>query len=130
MMFTVFFPEMLELILEFREGPDDYTPEEYVTYAQGTTVYYWTLVCGQIAAALSTTTVTESLLTYGIPNHTLTVFILGEIALSLFLIYYGPVASMLSMYPLPQDLLLLPVLVAFLPIVVVEEARKWWVRSR
>eukprot|EP00927_Polykrikos_kofoidii_P070973 TRINITY_DN67324_c0_g1_i1.p1 TRINITY_DN67324_c0_g1~~TRINITY_DN67324_c0_g1_i1.p1 ORF type:complete len:1142 (+),score=225.82 TRINITY_DN67324_c0_g1_i1:121-3546(+) len=62
------------------------TPGQAELYeAQGMTVYYWTLVFGQIGAALATTTKLQPLFGpggYGLPNCTLNVMILFEIALS------------------------------------------------
>lgn len=50
-------------------GRSDFTPEEENTNKVASTMYYYTLVTGQIAAALATTTYHESLLKYGLPDR-------------------------------------------------------------
>merc|ERR1719217_301837 len=63
-----------------------YTEHEKVTHRQGMTVYYWTLVLGQIAAAISTTTKVQRVFGpggYGFPNMTLNLLLVLEIALGL-----------------------------------------------
>ena len=79
---------------------------------------------GQIAAAYATTTVTESLTSYGLPNTYLNLFVIGEIALALFLMYNQTAQVMLGTCDLPLNLLLLPIVVSFVPITLTEELRK------
>jgi len=117
--FVYFCPGIWDLIKEWKR-PEDLTSAERDAYLEGTTTYYWSLVWGQIGAAICTTTVEESLFVYGFfRNKVLTVFqLVMEIGLGLLLVYWEPVAGPMGMRPLPMDLLLLPVLVAFLPILV------------
>lgn len=98
--------------------------------AEGMTVYYWTLVFGQIAAALATTTKLQPLLGpggYGFPNSTLNVMIIFEICLS-FAVTRIPVlmeAFGMGLVPLTcigVSALTVPFILIF------EETRKRWLR--
>lgn len=128
LMYTVFFPEMLTII-KSGKGFANFTVQDTITYVQGTTVYYWTLVVGQLAAAYSATTFKESLMTYGIPNKVLNYFIIGEILLSMALIYIRCLASSFAMESLSAYQVFMPFFVCFLPIMLIEEARKFFVRK-
>merc|ERR1719272_729336 len=75
----------------------NYTKSEFeTTITTGKTVYYWTLVMGQIAAAISTTTKMQSVFgffqcpAYCFPNMTLNLMFVGEIVLALLAIYTAP----------------------------------------
>merc|ERR1719345_45639 len=72
--------------------PEEYTKNEDTYDREGMSVYYWTLVWGQIGAAVSTTTKTQSLFfgktPYLLPNTTLNVMFIGELALGLLAIYW------------------------------------------
>jgi sodium/potassium-transporting ATPase subunit alpha len=57
---------------------------------RGMTAYYWTLVLGQVAAAMATTTTRESLFTYGLPNMMLNICIVFEIVFAVLVIYWKP----------------------------------------
>merc|ERR1740117_303240 len=56
------------------KSANDYTSQDEFYDKQGMSIYYWTLVCGQIAAAISTTTKSQSVFgfggggCYGLPN--------------------------------------------------------------
>lgn len=108
--------------------PADYSAEDFIADTQGMTVYYWTLVLGQIAAAISTTTKLQSVLGFGttpycFPNNTLNFMILGEIALGLGAIYIGPIQACFNTGWLPMRAVLLPIS-AFIGITLIDEIRK------
>ena len=84
----------------------------------------------QLAAAYATTTFKQSLLTYGIPNMTLNIFIVLEILLGLAIIYIPTLQEGIGTYDLPLQQILLPFLVSFLPILLIEEIRKAYLRSQ
>jgi len=106
-------PKVWELYTSGRT-PNDYSAEDFVTDTQGMTVYYWTLVLGQIAAAISTTTKLQSVFglggaPYGLPNQTLNLMFLGEVVLGLAAIYCGPIQSAFQTGWLPLKSVLWPI---------------------
>jgi len=94
----------------------------------GMTMYYWTLVMGQVGAALAMTTTKSSLLTYGVPNGALNVCIVLEILLSLVIIYCKTFQDPFSTSALPLEKVWTGA-TACLVIVLFEEVRKWRLRS-
>merc|ERR1719217_134242 len=87
-------PGLMDLYVA-HTSPNDYSREDEHVNAQGMTVYYWTLVLGQIAAAISTTTKMQSVFgfggpAYGWPNCTLNCMFVFEIVLGLLAIYWKP----------------------------------------
>mmetsp|Transcript_159238 Transcript_159238/g.296923 ORF Transcript_159238/g.296923 Transcript_159238/m.296923 type:complete len:1324 (+) Transcript_159238:68-4039(+) len=101
-------------------------------HKKGETVYYWTLVLGQIAAAISTTTKTQRVFGpggYGFPNHTLTLLFLIEIGLGLAVVYVPALHATFSTQSLTAREACLP-LVALPIICIVDEIRKAIVRSQ
>lgn len=115
------------------KSPNDYSKQDEVTDTQGMSVYYWTLVLGQIAAAISTTTKMQSVfgccgVPYGLPNSTLNYMFLGELVLGLVAIYFGPMQVWFDTAWLPISAISLPVL-AFVFICFVEEIRKLIARA-
>ncbi|CAD7957789.1 unnamed protein product [Amoebophrya sp. A25] len=127
-MILFFFPEAGDLFLSGKSFRD-YSDDEFKTYGQMTTTYYWALVVGQLAAAYSTTTNRQSLLEYGAPNASLNYLILFEIFTGLAIIYWDVLQRFVGTWHLPMQQLLLPVVVIFLPILLIEEARKAHLRS-
>jgi len=104
--------------------PQEYTEGDKVVDLQGMTVYYWTLVLGQIAAAISTTTKLQSVFcSYGLPNGTLNLMFVGEVVLGLAAIYIGPIQVAFKTASLPTRSIVLPIL-AFIGICIIEEVRK------
>lgn len=99
-------------------------------YAQGTTIYYWALVVGQIAAAYATTTIRQSLVDYGIPNRALNWLILLEIATGLLIIYSGAGNFAFQTESVSALDIIWPLFVVFIPILVAEELRKAFVRRK
>lgn len=98
------------------------------------TVYYWTLVLGQIAAAISTTTKNQSVFglggrPYGFPNGTLNWMIIFEILLGLLAIYWGPMQSLFETAWLPTRSICEPIAAA-VGICLLDEIRKWFGRRR
>jgi magnesium-transporting ATPase (P-type) len=110
------------------KSPNDYDEEDFVTDTMGMTVYYWTLVLGQIAAAISTTTKSQSVFGLGttpycFPNTTLNLMFVGEIVLGLGAIYCAPIQSAFNTGWIPMKSVLLPI-IAFVGITLIDEIRK------
>jgi len=132
LMFFYASPGIMDLYLN-KVSPEDYTETDAKHNAQGMTVYYWTLVLGQIAAAISTTTKLQSVFgcgtkAYGFPNTTLNMMFLLEVALGLAAIYWGPMHSLFETEKLPWYSVLYPVS-ALVGICIVEEIRKCCART-
>jgi len=109
-------------------SPNDYTEQDEFEDRQGMTVYYWTLVVGQIAAAISTTTKLQSVFglcgpAYGFPNQTLNIMFLVEIILGILAVYLGPMQACFDTAWLPLGAMAMPIS-AFFFICFVEEVRK------
>lgn len=120
-------PGILELWTS-KKNPNDYDELDVHHNKQGMTVYYWTLVLGQIAAAISTTTKQQSLLgfmgrAYCFPNTTLNIMFIFEVLLGLLAIYWSVMWRLFSTAELPLSSVLMPVL-GFVGIVLIEEVRK------
>lgn len=128
LMYTVFFPDMWNII-KMGAKLDQLSPAEENTYVQGTTVYYWTMVVGQLAAAFSCQTFRQSLLSYGAPNRVLNWFIVFEVVLALALIYVKPLSLAIGTVELEVWQVLLPFAIGFIPMMLVEEVRKMLVRG-
>jgi len=127
LMFFYASPKIMELYLSGKTA-NEYTEEDQIADTQGMTVYYWTLVMGQIAAAVSTTTKLQSVFgccgpAYGMPNGTLNMMFVVEIALGLAAIYCAPMQSCFDTGWLPLRSILLPA-AAFFGICFIEELRK------
>lgn len=125
-------PGMWDLYLSGK-SPNDYVAQDFKTDTMGMTVYYWTLVLGQIAAAVSTTTKLQSVLGFGtapycFPNSTLNLMFVGEIVMGLAAIYCRPIQEAFKTGWIPMRAVLLPV-VAFIGITIVDEIRKMMGRS-
>jgi sodium/potassium-transporting ATPase subunit alpha len=92
--FFVFFhavPHMWTMFesYEFKHVNDHALADAEENY-RGMTAYYWTLVLGQVAAAMATTTTRESLFTYGLPNMMLNLCIVFELVFAAVVIYWRP----------------------------------------
>jgi len=114
--------------------PAKFTADEFqTTITSGKTVYYWTLVLGQIAAAISTTTKVQSVFgffqcpAYLFPNMTLNLMFVGEIVLALLAIYTAPGQLYFNTGNLDARTLLLPIW-ACVGICLADEIRKLIVR--
>jgi len=127
-MFFYASPGIMHLFVN-KISPEDYSEEDAFRNAQGMTVYYWTLVMGQIAAAISTTTKLQSVFgcccskAYGFPNSTLNFMFLLEIALGLAAVYWGPMQNLFETASLPWESVAYPVS-ALVGICIIEEIRK------
>jgi sodium/potassium-transporting ATPase subunit alpha len=98
------------------------------TVNRGRSVYYWTLVMGQIAAAISTTTKFQSVFgyfgtPYCFPNTALNLMFVGEVALGLLTIYTPLMQNLFDATYLDAQTLLLPLL-CLVVICWIEEVRK------
>jgi magnesium-transporting ATPase (P-type) len=111
-----------------QKSPNDYSDEDALVNTQGMSVYYWTLVLGQVAAAVSTTTKSQSVFgfggpAYGWPNSTLNIMFLFEIVLGLLAIYVPFMQSLFETAALPSKAITEPIW-AFVGICLIEEMRK------
>merc|ERR1719486_1851201 len=92
--FFVFFHSVPSMWTFFQEGEfrhhSQFSAADQDQNYRGMTAYYWTLVLGQVAAAMATTTTRESLFTYGLPNVMLNICIVLEILFALVFIYWKP----------------------------------------
>merc|ERR1712048_634438 len=127
---TFFFTVTPGLWALYKSGvsPKEYTKEQEFTVTLGKTVYYWTLVMGQIGAAICTTTKLQSIVglcdtPYGLPNCVLNIMFLFEIVLGLVAIYLPFMQGAFNTGPLPMEAVLWPVLAVFV-ILTIEEIRK------
>mmetsp|Transcript_86406 Transcript_86406/g.241726 ORF Transcript_86406/g.241726 Transcript_86406/m.241726 type:complete len:1168 (-) Transcript_86406:36-3539(-) len=107
----------------------EYTPQDWLDVRVGSTMYYWTLVCGQVGTGLATTTSLQSLFTYGCPNWHLNFCIVAEVMFAIAAMYWEPWYQAFSMRPLEKmhfgaGLLAIPW------VLVCEEVRKWYLRGR
>lgn len=117
-------PDMVRIWNEKHTGQAiPYTKAEKHVVLQGKTVYYWTLVMGQIAAAISTTTERQSLFSYCFPNMALNLAFLFEVALGVAAIYIGFMQDIFDMTALNADRLLMSIS-ALVCIGLIEELRK------
>jgi calcium-translocating P-type ATPase len=125
--FFVFFhavPHMWTMFesYEFKHVNDHAAADQAQNYL-GMTAYYWTLVLGQVAAAMATTTTRESLFTYGLPNMMLNLCIVAEIVFALVIMYWKPAQDTFKTSSLAFHQVCLGML-GFLVIFVLEEIRK------
>merc|ERR1719343_208533 len=89
-------------------GKKDYTDDEKHTNKVASTLYYYTLVIGQIAAALSTTTHVESLAKYRLPNTKLNICIVLEVVFAAIIIFVPDVASIFETTALTTEQMVYP----------------------
>ncbi|OLP79728.1 Potassium-transporting ATPase alpha chain 2 [Symbiodinium microadriaticum] len=114
-------------LVQAHDDLKDYTQEETILEKRGMTVYYWTLVLGQVAAALASTTKRQPLFGsggYGFPNQILNITLCCEVVLSLMVMHSSMLRPAFEMERLDfWPSLVLPV-VALAGILAVEEGRK------
>jgi len=120
-------PGLYDVWQEHGTGPYKHAADKH-TVLSGKTIYYWTLVLGQIAAALSTTTERQSLFTYCFPNTMLNIAIVGEVCLGLVSIYCSFMHDPFDTTLLPPELVLKPI-IALVSICLIEEVRKFIFRT-
>mmetsp|Transcript_17908 Transcript_17908/g.28561 ORF Transcript_17908/g.28561 Transcript_17908/m.28561 type:complete len:1200 (+) Transcript_17908:115-3714(+) len=125
--FLFVMPRMYSLYLEDKH-PSAYSPSDVQAVQLGMTSYYWTLVLGQVGAALATTTTKQSLIQYGIPNRWLNACIVFEILLALLVVGASPLQSTFKTAQLTCSQFIAGLL-GFVVITVCEELRKMWMRS-
>ena len=105
----------------------EYTSTERVIEQRGMTVYYWSLVLGQVAAAYCSTTKSQPLFGkdgYGVKkNSLLNIAITAEITLSLLVMHVPWLTAAFEMQSLHLYSLLLP-LITLVAILAIDECRK------
>lgn len=119
-------PRMYSLFLEDKH-PSAYSAADSQAVQAGMTSYYWTLVLGQVGAALATTTTKQSIFTYGTPNQWLNACIVFEILLAILVMALSPLQSVFK----TQSLTLCQFAAGFLGFVCIsflEELRKFALR--
>lgn len=121
-------PKMYELY-RLDKHPTEYTGAEVEADYAGMTMYYWTLVLGQVGAAVATTTTRQSLFSYGLPNKWLNWCLICEILLAFVVIYWSPFESAFKTRPL-SFFQILSASLGFFAIFFVEEVRKWSIRRQ
>merc|ERR1719310_1393330 len=121
-------PRMYELY-RLDKHPTEYTGSEIEADYAGMTMYYWTLVLGQVGAAVATTTTRQSVFTYGLPNKWLNWCLICEILLAFVVIYWSPFESVLKTRPLSFFQIVFASS-GFFAIFFVEEVRKWSIRRQ
>eukprot|EP00401_Gymnodinium_catenatum_P072568 CAMPEP_0117504914 /NCGR_PEP_ID=MMETSP0784-20121206/25095_1 /TAXON_ID=39447 /ORGANISM="" /LENGTH=1087 /DNA_ID=CAMNT_0005300285 /DNA_START=94 /DNA_END=3357 /DNA_ORIENTATION=+ len=109
-------------------GKQDFTAEEVHTNKVASTLYYYTLVVGQIAAAMATTTYHESLLKYLAPNGKLNLCIVMEIIFAMLIMFEPTSQGIFLTTGLTGKQLLMPWM-TFVGISFVEEVRKSFARK-
>jgi len=124
--FLFVMPRMYTLFREDKH-PSEYTMDDVHADFAGTTAYYWTLVLGQVGAAVATTTSRQSILQYGIPNNWLNACIVFEILLAGLIMTWSPLQGLFKMAGLSLGQAASCV-VGLLVICVSEELRKIWLR--
>lgn len=126
--FFVFFYAVPAMATIYERGEfkhfKDYTAADLQENYRGMTAYYWTLVLGQVAAAMATTTTRESLFSYGLPNMMLNLCIVLEIVLALAIIYWPAAESTFKTSALDMRQLAWGAL-GFVVIFCLEEVRKF-----
>jgi magnesium-transporting ATPase (P-type) len=120
-------PRMWELYKEDKH-PTSYTAADVEADFAGMTSYYWTLVLGQVGAAVATMTVKQSLFSYGMPNKWLNYCIAFELLLAFIVMYWSPLEAVLKTHSLTLSQLCAGGL-GFFVIFAAEELRKKWLRG-
>lgn len=115
-------PRMWSLFLE-DVRPSAYTAADAEADTEGMTMYYWTLVLGQVGAALAATTTKQSLVQYGLANKWLNACIVLEILLAIAVVMWSPAQALCKTHMLSFSQLVSG-FSGFLLISVVEELRK------
>jgi len=127
LMFFLASPPGLSELLERHRSLSAYTAEETHVHRQCMTVYYWTLVLGQLAAAVGATTRAQRIFGpggYGLPNRLLGAALAAEVVLSLVAMHWRPTLAAFDMAVLPWWPSLLLPLTCPLCMVTAEELRK------
>eukprot|EP00929_Paragymnodinium_shiwhaense_P000366 TRINITY_DN100610_c0_g1_i1.p1 TRINITY_DN100610_c0_g1~~TRINITY_DN100610_c0_g1_i1.p1 ORF type:complete len:1143 (-),score=295.69 TRINITY_DN100610_c0_g1_i1:104-3532(-) len=104
--------------------PNAYQAGDVEANYQAMTAYYWTLVLGQVGAALATTTTRESAFGLRVQNTMLNVCIVMEILLAVAVMSWGPMQSLFKTRRL-ETTQLLAGLAGFAMITSIEETRKF-----
>jgi len=119
-------PRMYSLFAEDKH-PTVYSASDTDADYAGMTAYYWTLVLGQVGAALAATTSRQSTLRGWVPNLWLSVCIVMELLLALLVIFWGPAQNLFKTRALTLGQLALG-LGGFFAIGILEESRKMYLR--
>mmetsp|Transcript_118031 Transcript_118031/g.376331 ORF Transcript_118031/g.376331 Transcript_118031/m.376331 type:complete len:1145 (-) Transcript_118031:81-3515(-) len=119
-------PKMYEFFA-LQKHPTEYSVADTVADSAGMTAYYWTLVLGQVGAALACTTTRQSALWKWAPNKWLTLCIVMELLLALLVIMWSPLQQLFKTRELTFCQLAAGT-TGFVIITLAEEARKGWLR--
>lgn len=124
--FLAVMPRMYDLFAAQRH-PTEYSAMDMDADYAGMTAYYWTLVLGQVGAALAATTTRQSALAKWAPNGLLTTCIVMELLLALLVIMWSPMQHMLKTSGLTKYQLAAGA-IGFATISIIEELRKAYLR--
>jgi len=124
--FVVCVPYMYVLFKEDKPS-SSYSSAEVEAEYTGMTAYYWTLVLGQVGAAVSCTTVKQSVFHFGVPNNMLNLCIIIEICLALLVIVWPWLQGIFKMRHLSMHLFIAGAL-GFVLVFSLEEFRKLCLR--
>jgi magnesium-transporting ATPase (P-type) len=128
---AVFFgimPHMYELFKQDKH-PSEYSIREQDADLAASTAYYWTLVLGQVGAALVTTTTRTSIFRFGLQNRWLNGCIVFEIFFAALVMMWSPLQGLFKTRRLGPSQLAAGAL-GFVVIFVLEELRKYWLRRQ
>jgi magnesium-transporting ATPase (P-type) len=126
---AVFFgatPRMYELFTQDKQ-PSEYSALDVEADYAGMTSYYWTLVLGQVGAALATTTTRTSIFKFGMPNPWLNACLVLEILLAALVMMWAPLQGVFKTSRLGMGQLAAGTF-GFILISVFEEVRKYCLR--
>jgi len=115
-------PHIYDLFAEGKPA-SDYTGADIEAERMGMTAYYWTLVLGQVGAAVAATTTKQSVFQFGMPNWGLNLCIVLELLLALAVLMWPPLQAVFKTRQLTSSLLIAGMLGFFL-IFNLEELRK------
>jgi len=107
--------------------PSEYSVTEVEADYTGMTSYYWTLVLGQVGAAMAATTTKQSTLGRWAPNRWLTICIVLELLLAFAVVFWSPFEGLFKTRALTVGQLSAG-LGGFIALGVVEELRKLYLR--
>lgn len=102
----------------------DLADAEKATYEAATTAFYFSLVLGQIGAALAATTRSASLLNYKLPNTSLNVCIVVELVIAFLLMTVPTFQRWFGMASIDLQNWLIPIFLPFLAVLLIDEGRK------
>jgi len=124
--FFAVMPHMWTLFVQQKHS-SEYSAEDSLADYAGMTAYYWTLVLGQVGAAMAATTSRQSTMTRWMPNPWLSLCIVLEIVLAMAVVMWTPLQQLFKTHHLSMFQLVAGS-VGFFLISSSEELRKFFLR--